>query len=67
MYEIKLTGELDWELTRIGFKPGDIVHATINADGTGAMYFDKMYCGTTYQCVVWADNYEILKVPYKPE
>jgi hypothetical protein len=62
MKTLKLKGELDSELKAIGLKADDTVHAEADRLGkTGAMYFTKMYQGYKYECVVWPQNYEILK------
>ncbi|WP_419032168.1 hypothetical protein [Dysgonomonas gadei] len=59
---IKLKGTLDWELTRLGLEPGDVI-ADHTAPGkeNGAIYFDQYYNGFKQTCVVWPDNYEIIK------
>lgn len=66
---IKLKGYLDPELTRIGLKPGDIIrNAKADTTGTsGAVYFDHYYT-IDNQCVVWPENYDIIKgdKPEKP-
>lgn len=58
--KIKLTGELDTELTRIGLKPGDVVTPESSCKKTGAMYFFKLHIGFSNTCVVWPENYEII-------
>jgi hypothetical protein len=59
--KIRLKGELDWELTRIGLKVDEEVEATPDRVGkTGAMYFDIYYRGWKYECVVWPENYELI-------
>jgi len=58
--KIKLKGDLDSELIAIGLKPGDIVEANpTKGSNPSAMYFDRFYRGTQYNCVVWPANYEI--------
>jgi hypothetical protein len=57
MANIKLTGNLDLDLLRIGYKEGDIVTAYPDLQSkVGAMYFTK----GPYDCVVWPENYEIV-------
>ncbi len=60
---IKLIGTLHPELTSLGLKPGDEIHATPDQVGkAGAMYFQVNHrSGITQNCVVWPDNYEIVK------
>ena len=59
---IKLKGDLDQELTAIGLKAGDEITAyPDNVGKAGAMYFIKMYRGFTHDCVVWPENYEIIR------
>lgn len=62
MYKIKLTGELSPELTILGCKVDDIVHATFQKTNQ-AMFFDVSYCGHVQHCVVYPDNYEIIHDP----
>lgn len=56
MTTIRLKGELDFDLTLLGFKEGDVVHATI--DKQGRAYFST-HLAITVDCVVWPENYEI--------
>jgi hypothetical protein len=59
--KIELKGELISELTSLGIKSGDVVEATPDRMGkTGAMYFEKHYYGSRYDCVVWPDNYDVI-------
>ncbi|MDX9697217.1 MAG: hypothetical protein RBT49_15605 [Bacteroidales bacterium] len=62
MYKIKLIGELSPELTILGCKVDDIVHATFQKTNQ-AMFFDVSYCGHVQHCVVYPDNYEIIHDP----
>jgi hypothetical protein len=65
---IQLKGNLDPELTRIGLKPGDKINgASRDTFGkTGAVYFDRIYGGVYCTCVVWPENYDVIKED-KPE
>lgn len=59
---IRLKGELHPELKVLGLKEGDTVEAfTRNTETSGAMYFNRDYNGSTQQCVVYPDNYRILR------
>lgn len=59
--KIKLKGNLDYELTRIGLAEGDEIEATPDRVGkTGAVYFQKYHRGTKYDCVAWPDNYDVI-------
>lgn len=59
---IKLKGELDYELTRLGLKAGDeIPDHTVPGKVNGAIYFDVRFRGYQYPCVVWPDNYDVIK------
>lgn len=58
---IKLKETLDWELTRIGLEPGDVItdHSAPGKDN-GAISFEIHYNGFRQTCVVWPVNYEII-------
>lgn len=58
MTKIKLRGELDIDLVRLGLKEGDEVNAEISNEKSGAAYFSVFYT-ITVDCVVWPENYEI--------
>jgi len=59
--KIKLIGDLGYELTTFGIKSGDIVDA-VSSEGSkcGQMYFNMHIQGSTQQCVVWPENYELI-------
>jgi hypothetical protein len=58
---IKLIGDLEQELCSLGLKPGDEIRAVKDSiSKVGAMNFDIYKNGSTYHCVVWPENYEIL-------
>jgi len=59
--KIRLKGNLDWELTRIGLAEGDEIDNIPDKVGkTGAVYFDKYYRSYKYECVVWPENYDVI-------
>lgn len=63
---IKLKAYLDYDLLKIGLRPGDIIrNARMDNEATGAVYFDHHYV-IINNCVVWPDNYEIIKAD-KPQ
>lgn len=63
---IKLTGALDWDLTRLGFEAGDVIKShTPPGKENGAIYFDTYYNGFTQNCVVYPENYEIIETKTK--
>ena len=49
------------ELQKAGMKPGDIVEATPGSELTGSMYFTCKTGNRKFECVVWPENYEIIK------
>ena len=59
--KIKLIGDLDFELIGLGIKAGDIVNA-VSSEGSksGQLYFNTHIPGSTQNCVVWPENYEVL-------
>ena len=61
---IKLIGDLEQELCSLGLKPGDEIKDKKNSvSKVGAMNFDVYKNGSTYHCVVWPENYEIITNP----
>lgn len=58
---IKLTGNLDWELRRLGYEVGDKIHHHSKPAENGAIYWTTHYVGLVQNCVVWSDNYEIIQ------
>ena len=58
---IRLKGELDFDLTRIGLKEGDVIRNISQLDKkTGAVHFDCFHVITNH-CVVWPENYDIIE------
>ncbi|MDL2228308.1 hypothetical protein LJC25_01985 [Bacteroidales bacterium OttesenSCG-928-K03] len=64
MTTIRLIGRLDLELTRLGFKSGDIIRNAIFSESNKAMYF-KIFDIIDNSCVVYAENYAIVELPEK--
>lgn len=64
MAKIKLKGNLDSDLIKLGLKEGDIIIAFPDSISTvGAMNFERVYNGFTQNCVVWPQNYELVEEP----
>jgi hypothetical protein len=61
MATIKLIGELDFDLTKIGLRAGDIIRNATYSKSNGAMNFDYHYV-INNECVVYPENYEIIKL-----
>lgn len=61
MATIKLKGELDLELTRLGLKAGDIIRNATFSKSNKAMFF-SIFDVTHNDCVVYPENYEIIKL-----
>jgi hypothetical protein len=65
MPTIKLKGNLDFELTRLGLESGQIVDATPDImSKKGAMHFTRHKFNMSFNCTVWPENYEILAVEH---
>lgn len=59
--KIKLIGDLDFDLTRIGLKDGSIVDAFPSTGSkSGQLYFKVYRSDVDQDCVVWPENYEIV-------
>jgi len=59
--KIKLIGDLDFELTRFGIKAGDTPDAvTSEGSKSGQLYFTIHIPGSSQECVVWPENYEVI-------
>lgn len=59
-YLIELTGELDFDLIRLGLSAGDLVVANIcPGSHSGAMNFFRTYSDYSCYCVVWPCNFNI--------
>lgn len=61
-YKLMLKGDIDHELICLGFKQGDTITAFIDRfNRKGAMNFVASLNGSTYNCVVWPENYDIVE------
>ncbi|MDL2308896.1 hypothetical protein LJC53_04865 [Bacteroidales bacterium OttesenSCG-928-C03] len=60
MPKIRLIGNLDIELTKIGLKAGDTIGDAFFSPTNKAMYFNVHHV-IFNECVVYPKNYEILK------
>ena len=66
--KIKLIGELHPELEALGLKTGDIIlnalpgpkNEDITTD-TGQLYFTLHGFAVPQECVVWPENYEVIR------
>jgi hypothetical protein len=60
---IKLKGILHPELIGLGLKPGRVIkYATADKTGkTGAVYFTVRHPVVDQECVVWPENYDVIK------
>jgi hypothetical protein len=59
---IKLKGNLDFDLRKLGLKEGDIIRdCQISSYTTQSIYFSVIYNGFECHCVVWPANYEIIE------
>ena len=61
MAKIRLIGELDIELTRLGLKPNNMIMNATYSSGNKAMYFTVHYV-IRNECVVYPQNYEIIEL-----
>lgn len=60
--KIELKGELDSELIGLGCKPGDVIEAIADpVSKVGAMNFVRHKSGVRCDCVVWPENYTVVK------
>jgi hypothetical protein len=64
--KIRLKGEIHPELTRLGLRTGDVIENAMIQKSNGAAYFTT-YCLGRNECVVYADNYEIVEEVPEPE
>jgi hypothetical protein len=60
---IKLKGDIDFDLIRIGLKTGDIIkNASLDSVSMmGSVNFTRQYKGMHYDCVVWPEDYDVLE------
>ncbi len=58
---IKLKESIHDELIVIGCKPGDEIKVEAISGKTGAVYFTKYREVTEHKCVVYPEDYEVIK------
>ena len=59
--KIQLIGDLESDLISLGCKEGQVINAVPDkVSKVGAMQFDVMKNGDTYNCVVWPQNYKVI-------
>ncbi len=58
--KIKLKDSINSELTAVGLRPGMEIESYDVNKATGAVQFTKWHNGSSYDCVVWPEDYEIV-------
>lgn len=61
MMKIKLKDSIISELKSIGIRPGDIIESNDVNKTTGAVQFTKWHNASSYECVVWPEDYEVIE------
>ncbi|MBV5313791.1 MAG: hypothetical protein JZU47_10880 [Prolixibacteraceae bacterium] len=57
--KIRLTGDIDPELTILGLKQGDELEVIPDPNSkAGCCHFTKYLNGYPFNCSIWPDNYE---------
>ena len=59
--KIKFKESINSELTCIGLRPGMFTSVDSINNATGAAYFKHWHNGTVHNCVVWPQDYELVK------
>ncbi len=59
--KIKFKESINSELKCIGLRPGMFTSVDSVNETTGAAYFKHWHNGTVHNCVVWPDDYELVK------
>lgn len=59
--KIKLKDSINSELTSLRLKAGMVISSNDVNLTTGAVQFDITFKGSTYNCVVWPEDYEIIE------
>ena len=59
--KIKLKDSIISELTALGLRPGMEIESNLVNKTTGAVDFTRWYNGSSYDCVVWPEDYEIVE------
>ena len=58
--KIKLKDSIISELTAVGLRPGMEIESNDVNKTTGAVQFTRWHNGSSYDCVVWPEDYEIV-------
>ena len=58
--KIKLKDSIISELTAVGLRPGMEIESNDVSKITGAVQFTKWHNGSSYDCVVWPEDYEVV-------
>ena len=58
--KIKLKDSIISELTAVGLRPGMEIESNDVNKTTGAVQFTKWHNGSSYDCVLWPEDYEIV-------
>jgi hypothetical protein len=58
--KIKLKESIISELTAVGLRPGMEIESIDVNKTTGAVQFIKWHNGSSYDCVVWPEDYEVV-------
>lgn len=59
--KIKFKDSINSELTCIGLRPGMFTSVDSVNETTGAAYFKHWHNGSTHECVVWPEDYELVR------
>jgi hypothetical protein len=59
--KVKLKDSIISELTALGLRPGDVIESNDINKTTGAVQFTKWHNASSYNCVVWPEDYEIIE------
>ena len=60
MMKVKLKDSIISELTSLGIRPGDVIESNDVNKTSGAFQFTKWHNGSSYDCVVWPEDYEVV-------
>ena len=58
--KIKLKDSIISELTCLGLRPGMVISSDDVNKTTGAVHFTHYHRSSSYECVVWPEDYEII-------
>ena len=59
--KIKLKDSINSELIAVGLRPGDEISSNDVNKTTGAVQFTRWQNGSSYNCVVWPEDYEVIQ------